>query len=227
MTKERKHSRHENVRDSRVRLRLECRAESCPESTRASRLDSQWHARRERPLWNAPGVNLRGRVGGRSRLAHGTIRRLGRQKAPPSPVRRRCADACKVLGPRPVTRVRSRFCSAIVRCCRLSILLCSGKIVPRVIFLSIFPCWTGTRSEVTLAPWVNVTLNVTLQPSSSTQAAAAPIRQFEAVLSSRYTSMPLAVIELGRGGRLPSGNNHERCCAAYSSADARDRDTRR
>ena len=36
------------------------------------------------PLEVDPGVNVRGRGGGRSRLAVGTIRRAGRQKAPPS-----------------------------------------------------------------------------------------------------------------------------------------------
>ena len=120
----RRHTRHENVRESRVRFRLECRANRVRNRPAFSCADSQWRARRERPSWNAPGVNLRGQVGGRSRLAHGTIRRLGRQRAPPPAVRRRCAYALQGSGPQKVIARPIAFSLAIVRCCRCSILLC-------------------------------------------------------------------------------------------------------
>ena len=88
-----RNSCRENVRDIRVRFRLECRADRV--RNRPAFLAQILSGARDvsDPLWNAPGVNLRSQVGGRSRLAHGTIRRLGRQKAPPPAVRRRCADA--------------------------------------------------------------------------------------------------------------------------------------
>ena len=85
------------MRDIRVRFRLELPC-GCVRSHRALPAQILIGTRDvSDPLWNALGVNLRGQPGGRSRLAHGTIRRLGRQKAPPSYEHPACAEASKAL----------------------------------------------------------------------------------------------------------------------------------
>ena len=100
-----RNSCRENVRDIRVRFRLELPC-GCVRNRRALPAQILSGTRDvSDPLWNALGVNLRGQGGGRSRLAHGTIRRLGRHTAPPSRASRRLCSSQQ--GPREV-RVRSR-----------------------------------------------------------------------------------------------------------------------
>ena len=70
----RTNSRHEYVRDSRMRFRLECHADRVRKRPALPAQILSGTRDVSDPLWNAPGVNLRGRVGGRSRLAVGTIR---------------------------------------------------------------------------------------------------------------------------------------------------------
>lgn len=102
------------------------------------------------PLWNAPGVNLRGQVGGRSRLAVGTIGRVRAAKCAALLWHiHACADGRNALDGQRLAGVGVCVDFPVVRFRNASV---------------------TARVGVTLPPWVNVTLNVTLRVSAQLQA---------------------------------------------------------